>query len=916
MFRAVRSRHTMLYHLRASKPAPKVLAALTLLALAVPRASPEAPLETQERLDFDRGAAGLGLALRRVGNTARVLYVTAHPDDEHNGILVRLARGLGVRTGLMTVTRGEGGQNAIGPELFDALGVLRTGELLALHRYDGALQYFGRAYEFGYSFSVEETFARWGRAETVGDIVRVVRSFRPDVVLALPLVAEGGGQHHQAAAQLTHEAFRAAADPARYPEQGLRPWQARKLYEGGIGGFGGPKEAAVPVSTSRYDPLLGATWQELGARSRAMHRSQGALQIASDIGPTEGLFRLIDAEPAIAGAERDFLDGVDSSIAGLARLVPSSPELAARLAALDARCAAAREAFDGRDPDTAVAALASALAEVRAVRRELAAAAAGEAATAELDGRLSDEERDVEAALLLAHGVELRAQADDGLVTPGQTVGVEVAVLNHGARPVALESLQLEAPQGWTVAEPTRGPEPLQAGASRRFRFSVTVAAAARPTQPYWRKLPDRDRHELLAPELETLPWIPPPVVARARVRLAGGETAIGAPVVYRYEGRFVGGERRHALTVVPELTLGVDPEIAAVTLGGPRRAIEVRVSVRSYANDPAPAAVRLEAPRGFGVVPAGVTLSFGAAGEDKVARFQVTPPPGLPPGRHVLRAVAERKGREHRDQVVAVEHDHVERRQLLRPAEAVLLALDVRTRPGASVGYVMGSGDRIADAIERLGVPVARLTADDLLFSDLTRFSTIVTGIRAYETRADLRSAQERLRQWVESGGHLVVQYNRAAFNRRSPEAKAPPAGTPSPFAPYPAAVTSDRITDETAPVRLLVPDHPLFTTPNLIGEDDWAGWVQERSIQHLAAADPRYTELLAASDPFPDNAGEKRGLLVEARVGLGTWTYVGLVLFREVPAGVPGAWRLLANLVSRPGAAEQPRPAGRPGR
>jgi hypothetical protein len=160
------------------------------------------------------------------------------------------------------------------------------------------------------------------------------------------------------------------------------------------------------------------------------------------------------------------------------------------------------------------------------------------------------------------------------------------------------------------------------------------------------------------------------------------------------------------------------------------------------------------------------------------------------------------------------------------------------------------------------------------------------------------------------------VEQYNRAAFNRRSPEAKAPPAGTPSPFAPYPAAVTSDRITDETAPVRLLVPDHPLFTTPNLIGEDDWAGWVQERSIQHLAAADPRYTELLAASDPFPDNAGEKRGLLVEARVGLGTWTYVGLVLFREVPAGVPGAWRLLANLVSRPGAAEQPRPAGRPGR
>ncbi len=263
---------------------------------------------------------------------------------------------------------------------------------------------------------------------------------------------------------------------------------------------------------------------------------------------------------------------------------------------------------------------------------------------------------------------------------------------------------------------------------------------------------------------------------------------------------------------------------------------------------------------------------------------------------------MALRDGREYRERVQAVEYDHVERRQLLRPAETSVLVLDVRTAPAVSVGYVMGSGDAVADAIRQLGVPLRLLTADDLAFGDLSRFSTIVTGIRAYETRADLRSSHGRLLRWVEGGGHLVVQYNRAAFNRLAPDAPALPPDAPSPYVPFPAAVTSERISDETAPLRVLVVSHPLLGRPNRIGAADWEGWVQERGIQFLAVRDPRYTELLAATDPFPYNAGEKRGLLVEAKVGKGTWTYVGLALFRQVPAGVPGGWRLLANLVSRP--------------
>jgi LmbE family N-acetylglucosaminyl deacetylase len=878
-----------------------LLAALVLASLASSSPSGQGSFEP---LEFDRGATGLGLALRRVGTTARVLYVTAHPDDEHNGILVRLSRGLGVRTALLTVTRGEGGQNAIGPELFDALGVLRTGELLALHRYDGVEQYFGRAYEFGYSFSVEETFAKWGREETLGDIVRVIRRFRPDVILALPLAGEGGGQHHFAAAQLAQAAFRAAADPARFADPGLPPWQARKLYEGGIGGFGGAEQstAAVRVPTGDYDPLLGMTWLQLGARSRAMHRSQGASQVATDLPPAEGRFRLVDAEPAVTDREADFLDGVDTSFGGLVRFAPGNERLASRLAALQARATAARSAFAPQSPEAAVPALATALSEIRALRAELGGLVADTRARAELDSRLADEEGDAEAALALAHGLVLEANADDGLVTPGQSVGVTVTLVDPATPAFELLALELEAPEGWTIERRDGDPKGVPAGRGpRRARFTLTLPAEARPSQPYWRKLKDRDRHDLLVPADESLPWSPPPVVARARLSVAGVATSVSAPVVWRYEGRVVGGERRHELTVVPELSVRLSPDVAAIPLAGPRRPLEVRAAVRSYSKQPAPAEVRLELPKGFTADPPSAPLAFAVEGEEATARFRVTPPAALGAGTLAIHAVATRDGRAARDTVVAIDYDHVERRQLVRPAETRLIALAVRTAPGSVVGYVMGSGDALAEAIRQLGVPVTLLTADDLLFSDLGRYTTIVTGIRAYETRPDLRSAHGRLMRWVEAGGHLVVQYNRNTMNRLAPEAPAPPAGAPSPYVPYPAQLTAERISDETAPLRVLE-RHSFLVTPNPITDADWAGWVQERGIQLLAENDSRYHELLAATDPFPYNPGEKRGLLVDAAVGRGSWTYVGLALFRQVPAGVPGAWRLLANLVSRP--------------
>jgi len=855
---------------------------------------------------LDRGAVGLELALRRVGTTGRVLMVTAHPDDEKNGVLVHLARGRGVRAALLTVTRGEGGQNAIGPELEGALGVLRTEELMAIHRLDGVEQYFGRAYEFGYSFSVEETFARWGREETLGDVVRVVRAFRPDVILTLPLEAPGGGQHHQAVARLARDAFRAAADPRQYPEQvreGLRPWQARAIHQSGTGNA--PldlPETVVSVATGVFDPLFGMTWHQLGSLARTLHRCQGLTQLGAPPGHVEERYFPVDAVPPLAGSSTDLLDGIDTSLEGLARFAPGAG-LGPRLRALQEQADAAGAAFDARAPERAAPALADALRSLRALRADLPRDVTEASARSELDERLGDEERDLVRALLLSRGVATEVRAEDGLVTPGQAFGVLVSVWNEGDRALAVERASLEAPPGWTVAAEGPRTGPVEPGSGLRWRAVVTVGAHAPPSQPYWRRRAGQDRHDLLNPAHETLPWSPPRVVASLVLDLEGVATPLDAPAVFRYPGPFVGGEKRHVVQVVPALAVRLVPEQAAVRLGSAASRLEVRAFVRHNEPGPGAATVRLDAPAGWSVEPAATALRFAYEGEEVAARFVVSPPRELAPGAVALRAVATRGGRDHAETVQEIAYDHIERRQMVRPAETKVLVLDVRTSPGAAVGYVMGSGDAVAGAIEQLGVPVTLLGADDLAFGELSRFTTIVTGVRAYDTRSDLRSSHPRLIRWVEAGGHLVVQYNRDPFNRLSPEGSAEGAGEgPSPYAPFPAVVTPRRITDENAPVSVLVPEHALLTIPNRIGPADWEGWVQERGIQLLEPRDPRYVDLLAATDPFPLNPGEKRGMLVEAKVGAGTWTYVGLVLFRQVPAGVPGGWRLLANLVSRP--------------
>jgi LmbE family N-acetylglucosaminyl deacetylase len=868
-------------------------------------------------LDIDEGATGLGLALRQLPHDGTVLYVTAHPDDENNGVLVALGRGRGLKTALLTTTRGDGGQNEIGPELFQAIGILRAEELAGVHKWDGADQYFTRANEFGYSFSVEETFEKWGKEEILADIVRVVRVVRPDVILTMNRDSGGGGQHHMASARLAHEAFRAAADPARYPEQiaeGLRPWQARKVYQAaGFGAAAAPNGVQIP--TGDFDPLLGMSWAQAGQIARAYHRCQGMPQLEAFPGAAAGSFSLHDAEPAAPGRERDIMDGIDISlgrIAGFAGAEASRvPSLTSDLAAIEAAARDALAAYDARAPHKTLPHLARGVTRLRSLRQSVADSGLADGPRREILFRLDRKVRDFEKALRLAQGLVVHVLSTDGNVVRGETFDVAVRVFNTGPEPMSIDAVDLRVPSGWTARLTGGTPGPLAYNQSATLVYNVTVGRDARYTQPYWKPQPGVDRYAIEIPEHHTLPWSPPDVAATVRYTAAGVSASHDAPAYYRYDGPWVGGEKQKIVNVVPALSVRLAPDVGVVPRAAGGRPREFRVTVLNNSTTGGAATVALEVPAGWRAEPSSTTLSFSLEEEEMTARFMVMPPSGLAEGTVAINAVASRDGIEYREGYQVIAYDHIEARHLYHPASSTVKVIEVSIPENLQVGYVMGTGDEVPDAIRQIGASVTMLTPDDVAFGDLSRFSTIVLGIRAYEARADVRAYHQRLLEFVRGGGHLVVQYNKVAMNQLGAGAAgggrgggrgrggAPPA---SPYVPFPGAITSNRVTVEDAPIRVLQRDTQELAFPNRILPGDFDGWVQERGLYFFGANDPQYTDLLSSSDPWTNNSGDKIGLLTVATVGKGTWTYVGLGLWRQLPAGVPGAYRIMANLVSKP--------------
>ncbi len=883
------------------------LFALVFLLGRLSCAAPAAHAQLEPVPD-DVGSVGLALQLRKLASGTSLLHTAAHPDDEDNGLLVLVSRGRGYRTSLLTATRGDGGQNEIGPELFEAIGILRTEELMAVHRVDAVEQYFTRAYEFGYSFSVEETLQKWGKEEILADFVRVLRTVRPDVVVSLPPEGEGGGQHHQASAILTREAFRAAADPTRFPEQiaeGLPPWQALKLYSRRAVGPGrgrdeGKKEdpaSLVRIDTGAYDPILGRTYYQIGSEARSNHKCQGMGQLEAAAGPHESAFRLEDsvvADPSKQAAESDLYDGIE---VGLERLkeFTSAPVVAEGIDALQREVDAANDSYDARAPWKTLPPLRRGLLLVRELRAQVAKGVIPAGAKFELEHRLRPKEAEFEKAIALAHGIDLLPTADRGEVTRGSTFRVQAEVTNPSPEPIEIREVEISTPPGWTATkledEKTPFPE-LPKALSRNGKldapFDILVGEDADYDRPYWkREDPSIDRFTLLEPRYFGLPWRTPSVSTTVTFRSGEVDVRLEKPVQYRYAGRWVGGEKQKQISVLPKVSVSIAPEVVVFPIDSDDHARSVSVTARYEGREPARATLRLEAPPGFGVEPKDAELSFERENQAVTVRFHLTPPPSIETGSYRIQAIARLGGEEFREGVQSIEYHHIQTRYLFHPAEASVKALDVQAAR-SRVGFIEGVGDEVPTAIRQLGAELVFLEEDDLAEGDLSQYDVIVTGVRAYLNRQDLRAYNQRLLDYVAEGGTLVVQYNKMEFNEAQ-------------WGPYPKKVSNNRVTVEEAPILILAPSHPLFTAPNRITADDWGGWVQERGLYFLEEeGDPRYQDLLAAEDPWEYNKGIKKGILVEARYGKGRWIYVGLGLFRQLPAGVPSAYKLLANLLS----------------
>jgi LmbE family N-acetylglucosaminyl deacetylase len=503
-----------------------------------------------------RGELGLRLMLRQLATVGTVMHATAHPDDENSALLAQQSLGKGLRVVLATATRGNGGQNEIGPELFEALGVLRTEELLAAHEFDGAEQFFTRAVDFGFSFSIDETYEQWGHDEIVGDYVRLIRMTRPDLVITMRPDGSGGGQHHQASARLAAEAFRAAGDAARYPEQlreGLRPWQPRKLYQArwyGMFERGGPppSENLVTVDGNTYDPLLGRTWAEIGSEARSMHKCQGFGQLLALPGPFVIKYKLADTtlESQRQAREEALEDGLDLTLAGLARFAGPDPPaaLSRQLAAIADVVHAAEASLDTGGPHAVVADLARGLRATRELRAWLTAPepALDDDAVYEMDFRLAQTERRFEQALVTAQGLRIEALADDGIVVPGQKVRLTVIVANRGTAPI---DVVRSAVTGFADSLPACAGGRLGPTEISRCEGSVTIPPDARISEPYWHRADEAGRYTFDSDAPFGLPFRPTPF--RLELGLTVGDVSLKAsvPVQHRYEGNIFSGEKR-----------------------------------------------------------------------------------------------------------------------------------------------------------------------------------------------------------------------------------------------------------------------------------------------------------------------------------------------------------------------------------
>lgn len=846
----------------------------------------------------ETGITGIYQSLLKLPVVASFASLGAHPDDDDSGLLAYVSRGEYARTANVVSTRGDGGQNAIGPELYQGLGVVRTGELLAARRLDGAEQYFTRAFDFGFSKTLEEALGFWGEEIILEDYVRFIRTWRPDVILnhhgSEYETVTGHGQH-QATGYIVPKAIELAADPTAFPEmieEGLLPWKAQKVYIRGTGAG----IAQLEIDRGQYDPILGRSYQEIGSESRSYHRTQtmGRLQ---EIGKSATKFTLKYSAVEFAAKEASFFDGLDTSIAGIARHIGEEeykvPLLKNDLLAAQQLIEKAITIFDPIRPENVVPSLVLALGHFRQIK------------TSVLESRLSDDKQnyvvfyldqkidELQETIAKATGLKLEVFSSEDVYIPGETMAATINVINRSPLPATLAQVGLISGQTSLATEAAVG-----LGYNEVFsqKLSFVVPENTPTSMVFWRLEPGTpgSQGQLLVNSADirivNAPFRPYPIVGFAEVIVGGQKINLTQPAQYRIRDT-VTGEFRDPTAVVEPISVSITPGMRALTQKDEDQIVQFAVRIVNNKAVDRDISVELQASELLQVEPKKQIVHLSSKGESQTVEFVVTVPAGIPNEEYIIQAVVNDNGKVYTDGYQTIKYPHVERHHLYSPARSSIVLFDLEIAPDITIGYIMGPGDGIPQALAQVGINVVLLDEGSLDTVDLNKFDTIVTAPFAYEFRKDLVASNKRLLEWVENGGVLIVQYNRTPWNNLN-------------VSPYPTRILGDRVTDEHAQIDILVPDHPIFNYPNKITNQDFEGWHQERGLYFLGQWDERYVPLLASNDP-----GEQPQLggLVWTPYGKGGWLYNAYAFFRQIPGGVPGGYRLFSNMLSLPAALNQ---------
>jgi len=864
--------------------------------------------------------------LMGLGMAGAVLHIGAHPDDEDVGLPAYLSCKFGVRTVYWSATRGEGGQNRIGPYRDEALGIYRTWESLNAREEDGGECLFGPFYDFGYSKNAEESHSKWGREVLVRELVRAIRLVQPHVIVARWAGTPGDFHgHHQAVGQAALEAFEAAGDPSRFTElkaQGLAAWQPLKYYHstdnsggdlksgGALNIFGRRNPAFeerkfLRINTGEFDPIAGRTYQERAWLAYNKHQTQ-AMGLAPVPGDFFYYFSLHESLVPVPEQETSIFDGLDPSLTGLAdHPGNNSPFLRANLEAITASTEKALGDFRAKDPRKAATSLLDALSSIRETRAGLSGSDLNSEDRESVNLYLTRKIADFEEVIAICLGLELECLSERARIIPGEQFRVSARLWNQ--RNVRLDEMAfaLNLPQGWESRSLEPGEEeeaPTEKAPTRNFE--VVAGEMADFTCPYWLVKP-REAYVYNWPEGEPSgrPFGPPEVSVDCEIMFGDHRITLRREAVCREA--FPGGFRHRALAVIPPISLHPKKRSQQTSKEFlPRRdeeqLLDLQVVARNNSDQAVEGVLELVVPSGWEVTPGSMDLSFTGPGETITAEHQVTVPAMAPAGRYPLEYRIRCGGRDHAVVVTPVrmgapglpssvdESTCVKEEFVLAPSEVMVHLIDVKSAPGPRYAYVQGAEEELRDALKPVGVGFRMIEDAEMGYVDLSAFDAVVVGPNAYLIRDELRKYASRFLEYVKDGGTLIVQYQGYRYQ------------TPG-FAPYPFQYTQphDRVTHEDSPVTILEPDHVLFRLPNPIRAADFDGWVRDRGLYFFGERDKRYRSLLSCSDPGEE---PQTGGLVECQHGKGTFLYTGYTFFRQLPAGVPGAFRLFCNILALP--------------